>query len=322
MGSHFFALSLFFALIVLSASVQAKMLSLGNQLTPEPRNQGYVGNCSVFASTTVLEAAYFREYGKEIHLSEMWFSRQIISQVLTGSDESVCKPISISTNPLKLLMDIHINGVCSESTYPYRTPAAEEPGWAVLESGPQNVSCTSTREIFRVADQQKQILEKFMGAENSPVVVACRREGEKLVPLFNGFTAWGITNPSNALLVQLLQLGIVSMVDLYQYQGHPAEFDVGSGHSVVLIGFDFQTTRYHFRNSWGKDTSSPETTLGYDMAYRGSGATETEQDGIKIKQQRWDLQNITYVGFALGPKDRVRICAHTDLLAPLRRVCP
>jgi len=48
---------------------------------PADRQQGGVGSCHVFSSIGALEAAYFRKYGKTIHLSEedLFLRRQVLS---------------------------------------------------------------------------------------------------------------------------------------------------------------------------------------------------------------------------------------------------
>lgn len=60
----------------------ARGIDLGEQFAdPAQRNQSAVGSCHIFGSIGVLEAAYFRKYGKHVRFSEedLFLRRQILS---------------------------------------------------------------------------------------------------------------------------------------------------------------------------------------------------------------------------------------------------
>ena len=251
------------------------------------RNQGFATTCSIFAGVSLLEAAYFREYGEPIDFSEMWLAREKVREFIESPLEKTGNDLTISYDLAELIRKIRETGICREATYPYQ--------------GSYSMS------YFQKETSHELYLEVF-GDDQAPQVKACAEEAKAFSAKVQGFTYDCLDDPTDSQsVITLLKLGIPVRGHLWGTEDHPADIIGTEGsHAINIIGHDSNAHEFIIRNSWGR----------WGDFFTGDRISEsmfTERDGF---------HNIRSACFIMAPKDLKRICFHRqDLPSSLAVLC-
>ena len=178
-------------------------------------DQGRVGSCTAFGSTTALEIIYERA-GQDIQLSPLY------QYYWTRSDGGRLGQDGAS--PAYMILNLQKRGVCLESTWPYDTSKVEvqPPTQADLEAEKFQISAfeSTTMQDWPLRNWARNCI-----ANGSPVMVSFN--------VTQDFIDQGWTQHNWRT---------------FTWSGYPPNI---GGHEVAIIGYDDSAKMFLCQNSWG-----------------------------------------------------------------------
>jgi hypothetical protein len=249
-------------------------------LTPV-KDQGYRGTCVAFAIVGLIESQLKRFTGKSFDLSEqyLYWESKFLNPIMPTADGSYALPLlrTIDVNVAHTRGEEY-RGVPLEAVWPY-----EEYSW--YQKRKEHPECYKAAKI---------------NAENIPKI--CLTNGSPTSEMLSSHKM-GVTDSRNIpssveAITGYLRLGlpVIISVDFYtrawgfhNYRGsryltgaveYPEKGDENEGgHAVLIVGYDLDSQRYLFKNSWGttdwaKDSALPGFgTIPFDYVRKHAVAT-------------------------------------------------
>jgi hypothetical protein len=225
-------------------------------LTPQfgqTKNQGQVGTCVTFANMSLIEAAYYREFGSKVQFSEMSALSLPITQSLSTSvslNHGAGGYLGMAAETILLLG--RAGRLCRSSTFKYNERSLRR-----FDS-----YMKPEKKIYTSPEETREDILHYLGIFDfkSEAMKACIAEGnvfrgqmanfkEILIPMNGWFSDM---DRIRAYIELGLPVGITVTAD---GGGGANEIQIhGTSHRIVLVGFDESMNRFMIRNSWGTNT--------------------------------------------------------------------
>ncbi|MDD2714358.1 MAG: C1 family peptidase [Candidatus Wallbacteria bacterium] len=202
-------------------------------LLSEVKNQGDRNTCNVFAATALMEYVIWKEAGETIDLSEAYAYWAAKKHAL---DNDFLKDAYLGDDALAgyLAVTAYRYGSMKEEEWPYGNQNWQQthnPGCVITESGKPCMECftgTPPAEaqvlIYRAEPVfiERDKIGEFILSEKKPVV----------------FNIWWYSKAVDE-----------KTGDFHMPSGY--ELSDRGGHVILLVGYDRESRRFLFRNSWG-----------------------------------------------------------------------
>ena len=262
---------------LLSLKLRSDRLSnadLSNQLATRSMNQGNSSTCLTFATTTALDAAFFRQTQSKWNLSPMWLLRMTLgANILLNKDHSN-ERYYLGVEPEEAVYNIQKLGICSDDDFPYDPNIANnfESGYAGSnpDKNYQNILLDFASDFY-VRPNSK--LNQCLSTATSTTTIA------------NHLHVFDVGTQDLFANLQILVLGIPIQAGLYNSNALR-----GGAHAITLIGFDLRGQQFYVRNSWGSNISLNLLDFS-DIQPRNSSVDETISN-MKIILSDNDIQRI------------------------------
>jgi hypothetical protein len=259
-------------------------VDLKSQLLPYEVNQSSVGACMTFASLAGIEAAYYREYGEKIKLSEQWLLRiRTMDMLVMNWPRKLSPSIYFGIDMNEILWWARRAGLCEEKSLPYN-----EFSWSRYERKEGKMDeAQLAADVGHFRDQaflhEDQKLQKCI--ERSPDFK------ESLSP----FRDYTLAYQSKETLMEYLAYGL-PIYYVVRGQGTVGELQTSSAHAILLTGYNQELKRFYLRNSWG-GTGKNSNWISFWRV------DQSQNDEFSF----WNPPMIV-----LGPKDITRVCADEE----------